>query len=44
MIVAEAIASRDSEGARRPWPTMLERNQSLVAEYWADYEGQPFGK
>lgn len=32
--VAEAIARRDSRGARRAMAEMLERNQSLVAEYW----------
>jgi DNA-binding FadR family transcriptional regulator len=31
--VAEAIARRDGEGARRAMTAMLERNQSLVAEY-----------
>jgi GntR family galactonate operon transcriptional repressor len=34
--VAEAIAGRDGEGARRAMAAMLERNQSLVAEYWGN--------
>jgi DNA-binding FadR family transcriptional regulator len=34
--VAEAIASRKPEAARRAMAKMLERNQSLVAEYWND--------
>ena len=42
--VAEAIARRDSEGARRAMAKMLERNQSLVAEYWGDHENGQLGK
>ena len=42
--VAEAIARRDSEGARRAMAEMLERNQSLVAEYWGDHENGQLGK
>jgi GntR family transcriptional regulator, galactonate operon transcriptional repressor len=36
--VAEAVARRDSEGAREAMAAMLQRNRSLVAEYWTDDE------
>lgn len=36
--VAEAIARRDGGGARDAMARMLERNQSLVSEYWGDHE------
>ena len=32
--VAEAVARRDGEGARRAMAEMLEQNKNLVAEYW----------
>lgn len=34
--VAEAIAARDAEGARRAMAAMLELNRTLVTDYWRD--------
>jgi DNA-binding FadR family transcriptional regulator len=39
--VAEAIAGRNPEAARKAMAKMLERNQSLVAEYWNDASQAP---